>query len=54
VVRIPNSKIRGPGFDSRLYQIFCLAIGLEQESLSFVKINEELQDIKSNGSGLKN
>jgi hypothetical protein len=38
--------IRGPGFDSRHYQIFCVAVGLERGSLSIVRINEELLERK--------
>jgi hypothetical protein len=36
----------GPGFDSRRYQIFCIALGLERGPLSFVRINEELLETK--------
>jgi hypothetical protein len=42
VVRVPGCYPRGPGFDTRRYQIFCLAAGLERGPLSFVSINEEL------------
>jgi hypothetical protein len=38
--------VRGPGFDSRRNQIFCIAVGLERGLLSLVSINEELLEIK--------
>jgi hypothetical protein len=37
---------RGPGFDSRGYQIFCIAVGLEQGPLSLMRINEKLLERK--------
>jgi hypothetical protein len=46
VVRVPGSKPRGPGFDSRRYQIFCVAVGLELGPLSLVRIIEELLERK--------
>jgi hypothetical protein len=42
VVRVPGCLHRGPGFDPRCYQIFCVAVGLERGTLSLVRINEEL------------
>jgi hypothetical protein len=42
VVRVPGCRPRGPGFDSRLYKIFCIAVGLERCPLSLVRINVEL------------
>jgi hypothetical protein len=46
VVRIPGCKPQGLGFDSRHYQNFCIAVGLERDPLSFVRINEELLERK--------
>jgi hypothetical protein len=37
---------RGPGFYSRSYQIFCVAVVLEWGPLSLVRINEELLERK--------
>jgi hypothetical protein len=37
---------RGLGFDSRHYQIFSAAVGLELGPLSHVRINEELFESK--------
>jgi hypothetical protein len=37
---------RGPEFDSRRYQIFRVAKGLEPGPLSLVRINEELLERK--------
>jgi hypothetical protein len=38
--RVPGCKPRDPEFDSRRYQIFCVAVGLERGPLSLVRINE--------------
>jgi hypothetical protein len=46
VVRVPGCRHRGPGFDSRGYQIFCVTVGLERGPLSLVRINEELLERK--------
>jgi hypothetical protein len=54
VVRVPGCRLRGPGFDSRSYQIFCAGASLERGPLSLVSINEELLERKSRGSGLEN
>jgi hypothetical protein len=51
VVRVPDSRSRGPGFDSQRYQIFCEVVGLERGPLSVVNIIEELLEWKSSGSG---
>jgi hypothetical protein len=42
VVRVPGYRCRGPGFDSRRYQIFWDVVGLERGPLSLVRIIEEL------------
>jgi hypothetical protein len=54
VVGVPGYKIRGPGFDSRRYQIFWDVVGLERGPLSLVRITEELLERKSSGFGLEN
>jgi hypothetical protein len=46
VVRVPGCKPRGPGFDSRHYQISCIAVDLEWVPLSLVRINEKLFERK--------
>jgi hypothetical protein len=46
VVRARGCKPRGPGFDSRRYQIFCIAVGLEWDPVSLMSINEELLERK--------
>jgi hypothetical protein len=40
VVKVPGYRPRGPGFDSRLYKILCVVVGLEQDPLRLVRINE--------------
>jgi hypothetical protein len=42
VVRDPDYRSRGPGFDSKRYQIFREVVGLERGPLSLVRITEEL------------
>jgi hypothetical protein len=42
VVRVSGYRSRGPGFDSRHYQIFWKIVGLERSPLSLVRIIEEL------------
>jgi hypothetical protein len=54
VVRVPGYKSRGPGLDSRGYQIFCEAVGLERGPLSLVSTIKELLGRNSSGSGLEN
>jgi hypothetical protein len=53
VVRVHGCRPRGPGFDSRRYQIFWVAMGLERGPLSLFSINEELLERKNSGSGLE-
>jgi hypothetical protein len=52
MVRVPGYRFRGPGFDSRLYQIFGEIVGVERGLLSPVSTTEELLERKSSGSGL--
>jgi hypothetical protein len=54
VVRVSGYRYRGPGFDSRPYQIFWEVRDLEQGPLSLVRTIEELIEWKSSGSGLEN
>jgi hypothetical protein len=54
VVRVLGYRARGPGFDSGRYQLFCVAVGLERGPISLVRINEELIERKSSGSGIGN
>ena len=42
VVRVSGNRYRGPGFDSRRYQIFWVVVGLERGPLSLVRSIEEL------------
>jgi hypothetical protein len=43
---INSCRSRGPGFDSRRYQIFWEVVGLERGPLSLVRIIEELLESK--------
>jgi hypothetical protein len=52
-VRVPGYRSRDPGYDSRGYQIFSAVVGLERDLLSLVRINEELFESKSSGSGYR-
>jgi hypothetical protein len=54
VVRVCGYRSRGPGFDSRRFQIFWETVGLERGPLSLVRTTEELLGRKSSGSGLEN
>jgi hypothetical protein len=42
VVRVPGYRFRGPGFDSRCYQIFWELLSLERGTLRFLSTIEEL------------
>jgi hypothetical protein len=46
VVRVPGYKSRGPGFESRRYQIFWEVVGLKRGPLSLVGVIEELFERK--------
>jgi hypothetical protein len=46
VARVPDYRFRGPGFDSRRYQIFWEVVGLERGPLNLVRIIEELLERK--------
>jgi hypothetical protein len=46
VVRVSGYRSRGPGFDSRGFQIFWEAAGLERGPLSLVRTTEELLEGK--------
>jgi hypothetical protein len=51
VVRVSGYRSRGPGFDSRRYQIFWEVVGLERGPLSLMRIIEELLEWTSSGFG---
>jgi hypothetical protein len=40
MVTVPGCEPRGPGFDTRHYQIFCVAVNLEWSPLSLVRLLE--------------
>jgi hypothetical protein len=44
--RVPGYRSRGPGFDSRRYQVFWEVVSLEQGPLSLVRITGELLEWK--------
>jgi hypothetical protein len=46
VVRVSGYRYRGPGLDSRRFQIFWEAAGLEWGPLSLVRTTEELLEGK--------
>jgi hypothetical protein len=48
--RLCRLVARGPGFDSRPYQIFWEVVGLERVPLSLVSVTEELLEWKSSSS----
>jgi hypothetical protein len=43
---IKDMAYLGPGFDSRRYHIFYVAVGLKRGPLSLVRINEEILERK--------
>jgi hypothetical protein len=49
-----NQNLGVPGFNFRRCQIFCLAVCLERGALNLLRINEELLEGKTKGSGLEN
>jgi hypothetical protein len=51
VVRVPEHRSRGPGFDFRRHQIFEEVVSLEWGPLSLVSIIEELHECKCSASG---
>jgi hypothetical protein len=54
VVRLPGYRSRGPGFDSRRYQIFWEVVGLERGPLNFASTIEDLLGRNISSSGLEN
>jgi hypothetical protein len=52
-VRVPGCRSRGPGFDSRRYQIFWEVVDLERVPLSLVSTIEELLGRNSSCFGLE-
>jgi hypothetical protein len=42
MITVSGCKHTGPALDSRRYQIFLVAVGLERGPLSLVRINEKL------------
>jgi hypothetical protein len=45
VVRVSGYRYRGPGIDSRLYQIFCIVVGLERGPLSLVSLVRSIEEL---------
>jgi hypothetical protein len=54
VIRVPGYRSRGPGFDSRRYQIFWEVVSLERGPPSLLSTTEELLGRNCSGSGLEN
>jgi hypothetical protein len=52
-VRVPSYRSRGPGSDSRRYQIFWEVVGLERGPLSLLSTTEELLERESSLTGLE-
>jgi hypothetical protein len=46
VVRVPDCRPKGPGFDPQRYHIVFVAVGPERGPFNLVKINEELLERK--------
>jgi hypothetical protein len=53
MVRIPDCRSRGSGFDSRHYQIFLEVVDLERGPLNLVRISEGLLGRNSSGSDVE-
>jgi hypothetical protein len=53
VIRVPGYRSKGPGFDSRHYQIFWITVGLERGPLGFLSTTEELFGRNSSGPSLE-
>jgi len=45
VVRVSGYRYRGPGFDPRRYQIFCVVVGLEWGPLSLVSLVRSIEEL---------
>ena len=45
VVRVSGYRYRGLGFDSRRYQIFLVAVGLERGTLSLVCLVMSIEEL---------
>jgi hypothetical protein len=53
-VKVGGNRSRGPGFDSRSYQIFWEVVVLEQGPMSLERIIEKLRVRKISGSSVEN
>jgi len=45
VVRVYGYRYRGPVFDPRRYQIFCVVVGLERGPLSLVSLVRSIEEL---------